>query len=318
MSTLMVVVNGVEYDLAPVVPPQADHLTTGVFAFDRQIAEAWLRLNHQNRSLRENSSDAQGRDMKNEEWDINGETIILSRPLLEGEMEGVPAGTVVVLDGQHRLTACADSGAVFVSAVSWGVDPATRRSIDSGMSRTIQDALGLLNVKHRRPMGTLLRRQVMWNSGRRKFQGGSVKVTNVEMLNLYESDEHQALARAIEVGVWVSERQDGFPLCPPTAAAHAHYLLHKIDGGMATEFLARLRDGNELTTGHPVRTLRQRFMNDANAFTSNNPKGNGKGRRRVATHQPLGYIFRAWNAYRADETTDRILQTAEMDVPEPK
>ncbi len=310
MGTLLVNVDGIDYELASVEPPKSDRPISGFFAITPEVADAWLRNNKHNRNLREVNASAQGRDMSTKDWDVNGESIVLSRPLRAEEWEDVPEGTVVVLDGQHRLEGCAESRAPFVTNLAWGIDPATRRSIDSGAVRTLPDVLGMQGEKHSRVLGVLLRRQVMWNKGMRRFSTSSSTVTRAEMLKLLEEDPH-GLRRSAELAQWITGRPEGFHFCPPGAAAQAHYLTSKIDPDQAAWFFARFRDGTELSAGHPIQTVRQRFLND-----SGPRKGDAK--KTVRAHQQVGYLIRGWNAYRMDEKMDRILQPAEANIPEPK
>lgn len=307
MATLGITINGVEYITAPEEPFRSDVPRSGFYAISRSVASSWLRYNRHNRHLSDEAASAQGRDMSTEDWDVNGETLILSRPLKEGEMEGVPAGTVVVLDGQHRLEACEKSGAPFVSNISWGIDPAARRSIDSGRARSIRDVLGMGQEKYAGVMGTLLRRQVMWEGGARKFTGGGKTITNAEMLHLLNADPH-GFRRACEMGFRVHGKPDGFHLCPASAAAQGIYLTRQIDVDASVWFFERLRDGAELPLGHPILAVRKRFANDAEIRSSG-------GKRRVAAHQPLAYIVRGWNAFRVDTTLDRIQHPATDPIP---
>ncbi len=310
MATLGITINGVGYDIAPEEPFRSDVPRSGFYAISRSVARSWLHNNRHNRSLSDEAAGAQGRDMSTEDWDVNGETLILSRPLKEGEMEGVPAGMVVVLDGQHRLEACEKSGAPFVTNISWGIDPATRRSIDSGRVRTLRDVLGMDGEKLTGTLSTLLRRQVMWDNGLRKFTGGSKTITKAEMLRLLNK-RPQELRRAAELAHWVVARPDGFTLVQPAAVAQAIYLTYQIDESQAAWYFARLRDGAELASGHPILAVRRRFENDLST-------SKGIGRRKVAAHQPLGYILRGWNGVRAGETIERMLFTSDMNIPNPK
>lgn len=307
MAILAMSVNGVTYDPAPEEPLRSETPRSGFFVITRGVAASWLRFNRNNRSLSNEAAGAQGRDMSMTEWDVNGETLILSRPLKEGELEGVSAGTVVILDGQHRLEACERSGASFVTNISWGIDPATRRSIDSGRARNIRDVLGMDGEKYAGIMGILLRRQVMWENGARKFTGGTKTITNAEMMRVLNADPH-GLRRACEIGYRVHARPDGFHLCPASAAAQGAYLTRQIDREASTWFFERLRDGFELTPGHPIAAIRKRFTNDTETRSSG-------GKRRVASHQPLAYIARGWNSLRAGATLDRIQHPAEQPVP---
>lgn len=311
MSVIHVEVDGVEYEIAPVAPLRAERPRSDFYAVTREVAASWLRGNHHNRTLRESAFQAQGRDMTTQDWDVNGETIILSRPLKEGEMEDIPAGTVVVLDGQHRLEACEASGAVFVTNVAWGVDPATRRSIDSGAARTMRDVLGMDGEKYSGIMATLLRRQVMWNKGLRRFTGGSNLVTKAEMSKLLNSDPHE-FRLASERAYWVTARPDGFHFCPSSAAAQGIYLTRQISVEESNDFFARFRDGEGLVNGNPIKAARQRFMNDIQTG------GEASRKRRVAPHQPLAYIVSAWNAHRSGDELMRILAPREAGVPDPK
>ena len=310
MATLLVTINGVDYEPAPEQPMRSQTPQSGFFAITASAASTWLRGNHNNRSLSEEASAAQGRDMSTTDWDVNGETLILSRPLREGEMEGVPAGTVAVLDGQHRLEACARSGKTFVSNVSWGIDPAARRSIDSGRGRSIRDVLGMDGEKYVGAMGTLLRRQALWNEGQRKFTGGRKAVTNAEMLHLLNSDPH-AFRRAVQLATHVTGRPDGFHLAPTVAVAQGIYLTRQVDLDVSVWFFERLRDGVGLEAGSPLLAVRKRFQNDAT-------NAGGNGRRRVATHQPLGYLIVAWNAHRTGEEMTKIQFPPEKSIPDPK
>lgn len=297
-----VLVDGVEYALATMEPPVSDRPASEWLAITPAVAASWLRFNQGNRKLRVQAADSQSRDMRGGKWAINGETIILSRPVREGEVEGIPKGTVLVNDGQHRLDACAQGRTPFVTLVAYGVDPATRISVDSGIARTVNDVLKMENKANAPILGSMIRRMLMWERGDRRFYGSKTKVTKAEVLEYLAKDE-EALLRAAEVASWVRNQ---FKFCPPSVVAQAYYMTCKLDPEGAPWFFARFKDGAELPAGHPILALRTRFQND------------NFNKKAAYPHQQLGCIFRAWNAYREGRDLAQIVQTVEDKVLDPK
>lgn len=301
MAVLMMTVDGIDYEVAPKDPPRSDRPASDWWAITPDVAASWLKSNQRNRSLRGRAADAQGRDMSTQDWDVNGESIILSRPLLAGEVEDVPAGTVLLNDGQHRLEACASSGATFVSLVAYGVSPDTQRTVDSGIVRTMTDVLNMDGETFSPVLSSLLRRQLMWDTGERRFNGNALKVTKAECLRYLEKDPH-GFRQAAQMGTWV---RTGFRFIPPSVAAQGYYLTHAISPDQAPWFFARVHDGAELPVRHPVLALRNRFQNDR------------LNKKAAPAHQQLGYVIRAWNAYREDRTLTSIIQDVNDPVVSP-
>lgn len=310
MAVDRVIVDDIEYEVAPLEPPRSEKPDSAYYAITRQVAEAWLKHNKANRTLRETASDAQSRDMLNHDWDVNGETIIFSRPVREGEVEyihggeveHVTAGRVLLNDGQHRLEACASGGGTFITLVAFGVSPDSRRSIDSGIARKMHDVLKIDGVKNSPIVASLLRRMVMWDAGDRRFNGSKKKVTKAECARYLAKDPH-GIQRAAEMGAWVRQM---YKFVAPTVVAQAYYLTYAIAPEEAPWFFTRLRDGSDLSEGHPILALRTRFQNDY--YNKKAPYPN---------HQ-LAIVLNAWNAHRDGRTLSQILQPREAATPTPK
>lgn len=301
MSIDTVLVGGREYKVAPLDPPKAAHPDTGFFAITPAVAERWLQRNRSNRNLRKTALDRQARDIATGRWDINGETIKISRPLLMGEVPDIPVGDVLFMDGQHRLEACIESGTPFVTAVVWGLEPESRLTVDDGSARRMGDVLKMEGKGFSNILATFLRRQMMWNVGDRRFNG-PYKPTKAEALAFLKTDEH-AFLRAAQQASWVRER---LRTVGPTVVAQAYYLTNQISHEDTPWFFAHLRDGTELSIDHPVLTLRERLEKD------------WREKKVARPHQQLAYIIRAWNAYRRGVDLRAIIQPPDAPTPDPK
>lgn len=301
MSIKQVKVNGKAYELADPEPPNNEHPHSEWLAITPETAENWLRVNKSNRTLRRRASQAQLRDMQAGHWQINGESIKFSRPLLKGEIDDLPEDYVLLLDGQHRLEACVNSRVPFVSLIVSGLEPEARHTMDTGISRTMSDVLKLDGKTNGTVVASVLRRIFMWRNGDYKFTGAS-RPTHAEMIELYEQDPH-GFSRAGEIGYWVRTL---FPDTAPAVVGTAYYLCNEIDDQQAPWFFARLRDGADLTAGHPVLALRARLQRERADKRHANPQ-----------HQ-LALILRAWNHYRSDTSITRLQQAPDDPMPMPK
>lgn len=301
MSVQIVEVDDVTYDLAPLELPKADRPTSAWWAITPQIAEAWLRANKSNRNLRHRQFTAQTRDMTDGNWEINGETVKLSRPLRKGEMDDLPEGYVLFLDGQHRFEACIESGKPFVTLVVYGLRPEARNTMDTGISRTMNDVLKMKGEANAPVVASVLRRIWMWERGDYKFNG-QARPTHAELLTLLDTDR-DAFFRAAEKGYHVrSNNRD----VSPSIVGVAYYLCSKVSPQQAPEFFERLRDGAELPVGSPILTLRNRLA-----------KERADRRTTIPEHQ-LALILKAWNHYRSDTPITKLQQTVDDPMPMPK
>jgi hypothetical protein len=301
MSIETVEVGGVKYPLAPMDLPLADRPTLEWMAIIPAAAERWLQANKTNRSLRERQFTAQKRDMETGDWSVNGETVKVSRPLKKGEVEDLPEGYILFLDGQHRFEACIESGKPFVTAVAYGLDPEARDTMDTGITRTMNDVLKMRGEALAPVVASVLRRVWMWDRGDFKFTG-SARPTHAELLALLQK-ERDAVFRAAEKGYHI---RSGFRDVSPAVAGTAYYLCAKVAPEQAPEFYERLRDGAELPMGSPILALRNRLTKERT------------DRRSTIPHHQLALILKAWNNYRDDKGITKLQQHIDDAMPMPK
>jgi hypothetical protein len=299
MSIESVTVDGVEYPMAPLEMPVSNKPESEWMAITPRVAEAWLRANKSNRHLRVRQAAAQARDMVSGNWHINGETVKLSRPLRKYEVEDLPEGYVLFLDGQHRFEACIDSGQPFVTLVVWGLAPESRNTMDSGVSRAMHDVLKMNGESNTTTVSSVLRRVYLWKRG---DQRAKEKTTHSELLE-FLSENRDAILRAAEKAVYV---RAGFPHMAQSVLGTAYFLCYEISPQEALDFFERLRDGAGLEAGSPILTLRNRIVRD-----QRNQVKNGVDRQ-------LALTIKAWNFYRAGSVIEKLQIGTDEAMPTPK
>lgn len=256
-----------------------------------EMAKEWLRANDKNRNLRANVVIDFTRDMLNGAWEYNGETISFS-------WDGF------LLDGQHRLTALVEAGKtdpdVFIEVlVVFGLDPATQMTMDRGVKRSPADFLRLEGYENSPLLAAIAKKWWSWERGDDKFKGNA-KPTNAEYKQLL--DTHGEIKRSAEIALRVYKK---FKFVPKSVVGTAYCLFLQKNPNRVPEFFSRLEDGANLSAGHPILVVRDRFAAEY---------GNG---RQTATWLQLGYLVRAWNAYVEDRTLDSIVLGPASDMPRP-
>jgi hypothetical protein len=258
-----------------------------------EMAKEWLRANDKNRNLRANIVADFARDMLGEVWEYNGETISFS-------WDGF------LLDGQHRLTALVLAGKttpdVFIEVlVVFGLDPATQMTMDRGVKRNPADFLKLEGYENAPLLAAITKRLWSWERDDDRFVGNA-KPTNAEYKKLL--DERDEIQRSAEIALQVYRK---FKFVPKSIVGTAYCLFLPLNMERAPEFFARLEDGANMDTDHPIMAARNRFMDEAR----------DKGRQTAGWLQ-LGYLIRAWNAYVSGNALKTIVLSAKDDMPRPK
>lgn len=301
MSVASAMVDGVEYKVAPLEPPISETPAAEYWAITPEVATNWLRYNQNNRNMRRRAASDIGRDILADNYDVNGETLKISRPLKAGEDEEVPIGRVLFFDGQHRLESVKRTGKPIVTLVAYGLSPSGRKTVDAGVLRSTGDILRMNGESNAAPLASVIRLVYLWEAEDYKFSG-NFKPTRSECEIMLERNG-SLLRRSAEKAVYVRGK---FKALPPSVTAIAYYILCQVDEDMAAVFFERLRDGAGLDSGHPVLTLRNQLINEK------------MENRRTPKHQQLAYIIRAWNAYREDRTLMRLTQSADDPMPMPR
>ncbi len=155
-------------------------ITTKVELITPTIAKELLEHNDHNRKLTNRNIDVLVKAIKNDEWQVSGQTIIIDT---NGDLA----------DGQHRLEAIVVADVAVFANVCRGVEPKVFTVIDIGKARTGADILSINGVADNAKITTLIK---SFNAYKLQHLRSSPKMSNTEVLREYEANEfmyHTAL-----------------------------------------------------------------------------------------------------------------------------
>lgn len=230
-------------------------------------ASALLKLNTNNRPVRKLHTKNLARAMKQGDWVPNGDPIRFNCTLL--------------LDGQHRLLACVESGCAFKTLIVEGLGAEVMPHIDEGrIVRSPGDYLALQGHKSTVALVAALGLTDRYYTSRTSEW---VVYSTVEVSRLLE--KYAEMPRSVNIGM-------GSPrFSPRSVVIAAHYITAQIDRDAADLFISQFKVGDNLDTGDPVFVLREKLMREL---------GTGiRGRDKQIYH--LAYLMKAWNARRKGE-----------------
>lgn len=244
------------------------------------LARAWLQeCNVRNRSIKKRKLAAYAADMRAGRWRPSPVPVIFSA-------EGV------LIDGQHRLMAVAESGATVTLAVATGWDVDLQDDMDTGVARSMADVLTLRGHANTSTVAAIARRIVLYESGDGwENPALAQKVpTHSEMLAVVE--KYPELA-GIATQVMRQTKCSGLPA---SIAGFCWWLFLQTCQDAASDvpfFFERLCTGEALIAGDPVYELRKRTLES-------------QRQRRDRTYYRDTYMLtaltcKAWNAYRDGE-----------------
>lgn len=240
------------------------------------IAAALLERNPNNRSLSKTKIEDFVRDMKGDDWKLNGEPIIIAS---DGSLN----------DGQHRCQAVIQSGKSIHTVMIFGVERSTRDTLDQGKNRLVGDYLSMLGKKDANILAASARMLWQWrNFGYvTGFKGtATLKPTRTELVHLVENTP--SLVKSIDA---IHQPGTG-RLGSMGMVAFCHYAMKVASNESAvTEFIQSLVGGAGLEEDDPRLYCRNRLMGE---------------RGSMGADQKVELIFRTWNAYRLGEKRTRI------------
>lgn len=219
------------------------------------MATAWLRANQKNRPVRKAHMKFLADQMSNDAWEVNGQAIIIA------ENENV-------LDGQHRLMACIESGRPFMTLVVYGINERAFATIDTGAVRSGADALCLHFSEYPISAVKAVATAVIWI---RPLEKGNVHRGNSKMSNsdiIDYAKEHLSLFQRAET--LQSYPKDNRPISVGVGTALYEMFARKNEDS-ADEFMSDLYTGEKLERTDVAYVLRNAFAKDAQRTTSKLP-----------------------------------------------
>lgn len=250
---------------AQMVERGREALFTEVVSISPEIAERLLERNDCNRSTNERQIAAIAKDIANGLWQVNGETIIVSR---DGQLN----------DGQNRLYAVIRAGITIETCVAFGASRESRFTVDMGRQRRAADFLQMHNVKYSHNVAAIVKQHQLYLHGIYRQGGSGQFLTKQELLRAYE-------ARAKEYDRATERAARGKQLksygASPIGAAYM--ILHAVNPLECNLFFDRIEDGVGLERGSAILAVRNKLSNTA---------------KRLTGPEKLELLLRGWNAWR--------------------
>lgn len=205
-------------------------------------------------------------------WKLTGEPIIFSK---SGRL----------LNGQHRLKACQESGTSFSCLVVFGIDDDAFKFMDIGIVRTAAHIFSIEEVPNATQIAAAARLLYGYKA-KQSWDGRAPDVENDTLLDFYYHHERlqDALAPAREL---YSER-----LVPMRWGTFCFYICAEKNREQAREFFEKVATGVGLTSkSSPAFLIRKRLL--ANARSSS---------EQLSEAYIGAYLIQAWNAHRHGES----------------
>jgi len=206
-----------------------------------KLAEKMLAHNHSNRKLRPSVIAKYALDMANNRWRLKGQTPIL----LDHQ------GNLV--NGQHRLFACVQSGSSFQTYIIRDAEVADVDVTDTGLNRTLGDVLGWRGEANPNKLAAVVRIAWLYETGRLdpiKLSASPTRAEAIEWLRKHPGIQ-ESLAAVQDLHLKLR--------LPMGVGATVHYFGSKHHPEQVAAFFHGLRHGANLSAGSPILALRNRL-----------------------------------------------------------
>ncbi len=247
--------------------PTMTPATVTVETITPEMADAWLRYNTHNRSIRPTYVDQLAHAMSSGQWELNGQSISFS------------TNPTVLVDGQHRLCAVVKSGVTIQSVVVRGIDLQAQRTIDVGPGRTFADVLTWAGESSTTVLASALAALHRYRTGGWARNTAS-RPTFDDMLQLLA--DHPVIRQSVRKA---EALRHGIGRSPSGPNAATHYVMWEQSHIDADVFFDRLATGADLSATDPIYMLRRILISEATA------------QKRMTTRHRMALTIKAWNAW---------------------
>ncbi len=244
-------------------------------------AKRILENNTRNRPLNQRHVNRLSSDMGSGRWKFNGDSIRLNGDCL--------------IDGQHRLTACINSGIPLKTIVISGLDSDAFDTIDTGKTRNGSDTLSLLGEKNTHNLAAALGFLIKLRDGTLKSRP---KITNSAIRR--ELETHPRVRASLSFVCSIKNSK----IAPLSVLTGLHYVFSKIDKDTSDRFIESLLVGDNLSSSSPIFMTRDRLI--SSRFTGSE----------MPRDYYAGIIIKGWNLFFMDKTAKRLIYTENEKFPD--
>lgn len=225
------------------------------------------------------------REMKKGNFTFNGDSI---RQDTEGN----------IIDGQHRLTACINSGMKFNTLFIKGLDTEQILTINTG--QRIRSNADILEIAHKKKykyanqIAGAVKMIIKLNHNHYNISGAKDTNSHASSTDFLEfCDNNPNIFEFVETEMRIYSNGD--KLITPSIYLACKWQIQKLNKHAADKFFQLLSDGIGLKVEHPVFNLRKKLINHKL-----------KKNRFLNTKDMILSIYRVWNAFMNDEILTKI------------
>lgn len=240
------------------------------------LASLLLERNLNNRNIMRMNSESIRNDILADRWQFNGESIVVS-------------DTGMLIDGQHRCDAVAQTGKSITVSIVFGAKEDARYTIDIGSPKTAANFLHMKGYKDCNNMAAAIALVIQYQKDG-NIPKGYTRPTKTEIVqSASELKGMQASVDLVSGAKAIGSR---------SCVAFCHYIFKKKAGAAAAdEFITALIDGTGLRKGSPIYYCRERLI----AMKGSSLAGD-----------KAGIIFKAWNHWRNGDTVTKIIAPSKL------
>jgi hypothetical protein len=233
-----------------------------------EIAKRILENNENNRNVSEAQVAKIASDIMNDNWEMNGETIIIS---VDGQLN----------DGTHRLLAIVKANKAVDAMLVFGLPRNSRMSVDTGRSRKTSDFLKMSGALNANYAAAVARIWYAFSIG--DYLGRSV--TKQETIHFYEKNK-----TLIDYAVSYARSSIIVRNMGTVAIAVAYCMIHTVNSKDCETFFDSLVSGANLDQGSPILWLRQKLV---------------VADKKLRAENRAEIILRYWNHWRTNTVVTR-------------
>lgn len=230
------------------------------------VARNWLKINTSNRPVREKHVQKLAQQMLRGEYVMNGEAIIISDDNR-------------LLDGQHRLRACVESGVSIRSVVVRNVPHSHFFTIDTGAARTAGNVLSVYGEKNASTLAASCRVAIILQREKLSPDFGA-EVSHAEIIEWL--NDNPGIRKWAD---FVAASKGVRTLAEPSVIVPIAYFMEKKSPEKTEEFIGKISSGIGLEAGDPALLLRERLL------------ANRTGKARLRKKEVAALICKAILAY---------------------
>lgn len=219
-------------------------LASGFYSITPSVASYILTNNNpKNRKISTSKIRQTSADILSGKFLVNGESVIFDR-------------NGMLLDGQHRLFSCVETGIQIVSLCAFGIDPEAMQTIDLGKGRTAGDIAQISGIASGNAVTAIARMMVSYENTNGESLGRPMDLSSNRVLQYLKDNPSVS-----DVHRWAVTHQGNLRgICPTSVIAVARIILERKYGPEVVDYLNQVGSGINIGPNDPAFVVRRRLF----------------------------------------------------------